>query len=83
MKWNNLETLPEDGKPVWVLNQEYGDSKLYDPLCQKIGLCIRDATFHRCNGWKLSKTDVYPSVKYWTYQILPEEETKDDKERTA
>lgn len=78
MKWNNLETLPEDGKPVWVLNQEFGDPKQYDPLSQRIGLYIRDATFYRCNGWKLSKTDTYPSVKYWAYQVLPEEEIQNE-----
>lgn len=65
MEWKNLDTLPEDGKDIWVLNFEYGFSG-NDPLCQKRSLVIRNATFNRMNGWCLYECK-QPYVKYWCY----------------
>ena len=64
LNWNNLDILPEDEKEVWVLNEEYGSTE-NDPLCQRSGLMIRNAIFHRANGWRFIKCKEFARVKYW------------------
>lgn len=64
MKWNNLQTLPENGKHVWVLNSEYCTTFSY-PFKRRNFLVLREGAFNLGSGWDLGK-DIIANVIFWT-----------------